>query len=284
MKFSYCIPILSFLSLFLISCERESLVRVDVPDSDPKPFVICFASPGQAVLAYIGKTISFNTNSKDTFLRTSVIKIMEEEHLLGELTALQSASLYQSKQVLPFRSGLPYRFEMNTADYGIIESQAEYLPEKTNIDTCFIKDSMPAIFDEVIVTLRYQDKKGVQNYYTYKHILYENEKILIDSIPGFNAYLPTFAINDQKIEGLLTSTNLAVPKALYRNKRRIKATAVDIVLYSLSKETYTFLSSIRQNEGSNADLFIEPVPTTTNIKNGYGIFGLFQSDTFRIIF
>lgn len=268
-------------SLF-VSCEINTPVEVDLPSLDPQPVVICFASPRQPTLAFVGQTTPLLQTPATTDVEVFSFQVMQAGQLLGTLQPTATPGLFQSTGILDFLAGLPYHIEVETAQFGRVVSREVYLPHVTPIDTVFLKDSTLNLAGYYTVAGIFADDPSAQNFYASKARVFDDAGELIDSSANY-AHIPSYVFDDVAFHGKGHLYELQVPKRVY-NAQTKQVTAAELILYAISTDLFSFLSSINQNEGTLSDVIIEPVPVVSNIRGGHGVFGLYQSDTIRIGF
>lgn len=271
------------LTVTFISCEMDTEINIQLPHFSAKPVVICFASPSQPTIGFVGQTTPIN---EPTVLAPKVtvlsFRVMQNGQIIGYLQPSVAPGLFESAEILAFEPNKPYHIEVETLDFGVVSSELVYLPYLTPIDTLFLKDSTENLAGIFNIAAIFADNTGQQNYYASKSRYFNGDGELVDSSVNY-VHLPSFVFDDIDFNGTVHLYESKVPKIIY-NTQAQSVTMAKLTLYSISHALFNFLSSINQNEGSFSDVITEPVPTTSNILQGHGVFGLYQSDTLQIHF
>jgi hypothetical protein len=57
---------------------------------------------------------------------------------------------------------------------------------------------------------------------------------------------------------------------------------IDVVLYSINESGYRFFKDLDESDYTNGDMFTTATQVRSNIKNGYGIFAAYSTDTVKL--
>ncbi len=280
MEFRTLLAIILFACLFT-GCDLETAVNIDLPGGDtPRPIVLCFASPTQPTLAYVGQSTPLIAGESKGSPTVLSFRIMQGDWPLGELQPGSEAGVFVSDAALDFQEGIPYHLEIQTIEFGTIRSRPEYLPKACTITNAFLRDSSMGEYGFFNIGVEFEDAQNSNDFYAAKSTYLRNGTALVDSSTRYT-HLPLFAFEDATFNGELHFFTIDVPKRVntYGNQR---VTEADLMLFNISPSLYRFLSSITQNEGTAQDVLLSPVPVESNLINGAGVFGLFRSDTMRI--
>jgi Domain of unknown function (DUF4249) len=202
---------------------------------------------------------------------------------LGELSNFQYSSndsLYFLDSTNLLKENMAYSIEFNSTEFGLISSENATLPQKTLLDNVFVVDTTQNLAGFYTIGLTFKDNSSEKDYYSIGVLTYANNQ-LIEELPSSSfgeAYIKGSAFSDEKFN---QQTHIAKTLVYKRIDTQIVDSAA-IVLYHLSPSIYQFMSSLQLNEGSINDALISPIPVYSNIKNGYGVFGLFRTDTLGI--
>jgi len=263
-------------------CELETAVNINLPGGDaPMPVVLCFASPTQPTLAFVGlSTPLFPGGQMEDGPTVLSFRVMQGEWLLGELRPGTEEGVFVSDGPLNFQEGVPYHIEIQTLEFETVRSRPEYLPKTCLITHAFLRDSSMGEYGHFNIGVEFEDAQNSQDFYAAKTAYFRNGTALVDSSVRYT-HMPLFAFDDAPFNGQNHFFSVNVPKRVntYGNQR---PTAADIMLFNISHGLFRFLSSITQNEGTAQDVLLSPVPVESNIIHGSGVFGLFRSDTVRI--
>jgi hypothetical protein len=276
--------LLAALSIFLpYGCQLETDVDIDLPQNAvTRPTIVCFASPGQPTLAYVGQSTPLFAGEEPRIPTVVSFRVMQGSTLLGELKPGDEAGVYVSEGLLPFIEGAPYHLEVHTVEFGVIYSRPEYLPKASEISHIFLNDSTINDYGYYNVGVQFDDPADNKDYYAAKATYFGIGMALVDS-STYYSHLPLFAFDDATFDGKKHFFSIDVPKRLNQNGND-RVTEADIILFNLSKGLFRFLSSITQNEGTAQDVLQSAAPIESNIIRGGGVFGLFRSDTVKIGF
>ena len=270
-------------TITFVSCEIDTEINIQPPHFVAQPVVICFASPGQQTIGFVGQTTPLNEQPViEPEVTVLSFRVMQNDQIVGLLQPALAPGLYQSAGILAFEANKPYYVEVETLNFGLVKSEVVYLPNLTPIDTLFLKDSTENLAGIFTVAAIFSDNSLQHNFYASKSRYFNGDDELVDSSANY-VHLPSFVFDDVDFNGTARLYESKVPKKIF-NTQAQSVKMAKLTLFSLSQALFTFLSSINQNEGSFSDVITEPVPVTSNIIQGHGVFGLYQSDTLQIHF
>jgi hypothetical protein len=213
--------------------------------------------------------------------------------------------------------GNVYSIEVSLSGYSTAISFAE-LPEKINIisfDTISIKEVVDEYYEMhyLQTSIRFQDPPGKENFYRVRVIQqqgtynWNKELPYVDTIPIIVSpfyegmfepdpiMLPNqdnelFGSSESNRYGIFTDELIAGKEYELKIKMYHQHISIEhkefahytIDFQSISKEMYIHLRSLAAQKNTEWDIFSEPVIVYSNILNGLGLFGAFESNAFTI--
>lgn len=295
--------ILAFGFVFgLIACETK--LEIEMPEPEPKlvmnslftPFVPPY--PKSINVQLWGNAPILDTTVYDQ-IKDAEILWFENGIFIDTLKYEDKSKSYASPILIFAEVGKEYSVVVSKEGYPPI-SAACIVPQKVNIDSLSII-ALAGIDDEnsaySSVTLIFHDPENEENYYDIilsdpgkPYQLWTSEQIITQE-----AYYPSdLALEQEKPKRLLFNDSTfdgeektivfyyEPPQQEDYNVRWISTHIVYIELRSVTKDYYTYFTSVIQNQNSRkGDLFYglgEPVNACTNVENGYGIFSGYHVD------
>jgi Domain of unknown function (DUF4249) len=266
-------------------CSLESAVDVDLPVKAPQPVVVCFAGPGEPAIAFVSLSTVLNDSisSEPRVVAIQEIRVMEGAVLIGLLDQTATPGLFRSAAPLPLQEGHGYHLEVETLAYGLVRSAVSTLPRAASADSIQLNSTDNNLAGYHHVDVFFRDNATPGDYFAAKALYYNNGTEVVDSTAPYY-HIPLQTLEDVAFNGLAHKYQVDVPRRIFNSTITDIETA-RVIHFTLSHDLFTFISTIQQNEGTNADVLIEPVSIIGNITSGgYGIFGLYQSDTLQLEF
>lgn len=285
MKQYSCIFILS---IALCSCKEELLLN----ESSKAPVINCFFNPDENMRVNLSET--YNAIGDDTIsyiYNANLALYNNDNNLLKQLIPEKvtedgaGSKGYYYSDTLCIQAKKKYTLIYKQADGTIVKGSDE-VPASVAIKE--IKDTA-VTFDNnknkcrLVCTLTFNDPQDEINYYA-----------VAVNIRAMNELFPyqQFTCNSPLIEAVISNNNLPCYQMIFSDKK-MKASqntiqldinnyitgysesvpiTFEIMLFSISKNYYTYALSFYKQILANKDFYSEPSSVYSNIENGYGIF------------
>jgi len=257
------------LAFFMIACNLEREVAIDLPSYDTQRIVECYLEPGQPFRLLLSNSNSyFDPLPSEDDLFTFLDQILEkdadvrikyngQEIILANNISLDLNTLkiynYVSDQLVP----LDYS---NHFDLEIVLSDGKTILSRTKIIEPIPIDSIALEFDRdsMARTLVYlKDDKSVPRY--YRRTLHF---VSLDSVPAQDFLADNSIVaNGRIVFGSGFQSNLGE----------------DIIntIYTIDKPYFDFLVSIRSSIAANGNPFAQPGVIFSNVSGSAGAIGIF---------
>lgn len=262
--------VISVLIIFLTGCEKEKIID---PDFMFKSDLVCtgFLQRNGQAMVYIQTTKNpFNdTEIQDV---ESSVQLIKEDDFVKDLVKTEN-DLFVSDTIVVNSAADDFKIEVKTDEFGITYSDWVNVPEKVIMDSAAIR-----LIDQrnLNVTLYFNDPEEI-NYYAITVKAYDLEGYCVNCDSKWIYFPPFSAFDDTMI------TDGAIRRSYQVENRDdegdLLISNLEIILYHLDENMYKYYSSLEEEEGTFADMWVEPTVVFSNIKNGYGVFGAFASDT-----
>ncbi len=252
-----------FFILLLFSCEIEKVIDYSVDFSDEGTICVIGFVSGE------GTAQVFITAIQHPYERNDSVQInIDSVFLYGDndvaVQLFKDTSDLWVKKNIDVSIGNSYWMSVwsNGAN---IYSDADEMPAKTEIDSV----SFVAKGDQAYGMFHFNTKPKVFYNYTVK----DSSKY-----SSYDDDLPTTNIAILDELDYQPSMSVDFPNSYNLNQEK----KIMLVLNSLSKVYYQYVSSLDEYGFTYADMYYEPTVVYENINNGRGFFGCFQSDTLKI--
>ncbi len=262
--------IISVLIIFFTGCEREKIID---PDFMFKSDLVCtgFLQRNGQALVYIQSTKNPFNDTENQDIESSV-QLIKDDDFVKDLVKTEN-DLFVSDTIVVNSAEDVFKIEVKTDEFGVTYSDWVNVPEKVIIDSAAIR-----LIDQrnLNVTLYFNDPEQI-NYYaiTLKACGLEGNCVNCES--NYIHFNPFSAFDDTMItDGAIRRSYQVVNTD---DEGNLLISNLEIILYHLDENMYKYYSSLQEEEGSFADMWVEPTVVFSNIKNGYGVFGAFASDT-----
>ncbi len=232
------------------------------------------------------------------FVDDATVKFYQNGEYLFDLESQDTG--YYVKNFYP-QTGKKYFITVSATGYDDVSAET-VVPDAVKIEKI---DTSSTVYEEfgtkylnLKADLTYNDPENEDNFYmltgkyhltngsdiNYEDVLDlmvpEGEAELFDKSYGALLWTDKFT-NGQEVTVHFTYYQWYLMKAAGKDNLNVTFT---FYLKSLSKDYYIYLKSLNlYNENFGDDPFMEPVIIHSNVKNGYGIFGAFNTDSIVIV-
>lgn len=268
------IYILIMAIIVLAGCEISKTIDYDVNYPPDKLVITGFVGMENRAEAYI--SISNPPLSSDLKVLPQLEVTLFEDGNIRDNKTLSDDPLYISAIDFKADAGKSYSIRAKAEGYPEAVSEVETFPERVTIDSV----SYSTLPENEILIKTYFTDPDEDNYYVVKIIMNYNDTLVSADYPLF---ILSSAFSDKKFRSGIGQVDRReylwagglVNKPIYYNK-------ADIILFTISKAGYDFCRSIDEADYTNGDIFTAPTIIESNIRNGYGIFMAYSTDTIRI--
>jgi hypothetical protein len=287
-----------FLQLLFILTGCVKIINDDLKSEGSKLVVNSVISVDSVFMVNVSRTFDvFDDESADNlpFIDNATVKVFADGSYLTDLDHDEYG--YYKAGFFPQR-GVVYSLEVFADTFASVSCNAA-IPEAVKIkrvDTLStLIDAEYDLYRDYIAKLVYDDPPGEENYYMLSGIVdvtdgegieyYDNiwmdvpesESEFYDISNGYNLLWSDKLVNGNEVSIRFSYLQWFYYGAPGGNEIQAKIT---LYLKSITKDYYTYLRSVNlYQETYNSDPFMEPVVIHNNIKNGYGIFGAYDSDS-----
>lgn len=264
------------IALILTGCEISKVVDMDFPSGSEKVVLIGLIGDSSLHSVYVAKTQKPFQYSNDS-LQDLDIRFYESNIELCKLEKYNS-KIYQCPsdfRFLPKQTGL-YHFEMFQNGKHIYSKPVSQ-PQKVKIESVEVSGSVYSPSDRH-VKIVFNDPQGA-NYYAlrFEKLIGDDFEVVGDD--DFEVFSPYSIFDDCVFNGKQAIVTKKIKVGNYSVGQYEKIT-LRATLFSISKETYNFYWSVRQNSSSINDFYNESSEVATNIVNGVGNVGIYTSSSF----
>lgn len=258
------------LQLLLISCEREKTIDFPV-NYTPNLIITGFASTNFGIKALV--TLSQDPYSTDEVTLPDIKVFVVSSH--NDTIWLQKSTegLFTSNCLID--SNTSYQIFAIASGFSAVFSPEIFVPSRIKI----LESSLIERDNNYLVKMRFHP--GDEKYYALKTIThFPNGAIKTDKdllfMPG-SVFQPVDIDN----EGNMWCEK-PYDMDYWEGDSIFKATSVDAILYHIDEPTFRFFNSLDESDFTSGDMMLDPTVIYSNIKNGYGVFGGFSSDTISL--
>jgi Domain of unknown function (DUF4249) len=270
-----------FLPFLYGACNILGDVDLPLPAGKTQIVVICFASPSQATVAFIGRTQASGALEADTSaVEVQSVQIMSSgQQVIGQLWPTATKGLYSSSEALAYHIDSTYFIRVKTVEFGTTDSEYEKPVSLVRIDSVryAINQSDFGGYHNIIVS--YTDPLMENNFYGISTQVYRDDVELQDKTVQ-RVFIPYSFEDDLQYSGQSANRAWIIQKSEEdENGVRVTVDSANIILFNVSPLLHAYTVSLQAGGVYFFGPLIEPVPTISTIKNGQGVFGFFQTDT-----
>jgi len=202
-----------------------------------------------------------------------------EDGNIRENITLTDDPMYLSSASFKPEAGKTYSISAKAEGYPEAVSEVESFPTRVTVDSvnCYFSPG-----NDILIHLFFTDPAD-ENYYAVKIIKSYNDTLVCDTDNIYPLFVLSSAFSDKLFKSGVgqynTTQNLVAGR--YENQT-IYYNKADIILFTISKAGYNFCRSLDEADYTRGDMFTAPTIIESNIKNGYGIFMAYTTDTILI--
>lgn len=262
--------IILLLPTLMFSCEREKTIDFPV-DYTPHIIITGFVSNNFGIKAFV--SLSHDPYSTEEVIMPDTKVFVVSSHNDTILLQKSTDGLFTSTQLID--TTFSYKIYAITNGFPIAYSPEIFVPSKITI----LESRLIERDNNYLVKMRFHPDD--EKYYALKTITrFANGTINTDKDLLF---MPSsvFQPVDLDNEGNVWCER-PYEVSYWVNDSIIHATSVDAILYHIDEPTYRFFNSLDESDFTSEDMMMDPTIIYSNIKNGYGVFGGFSTDTIHI--
>lgn len=256
--------LLLFTVVFLSSCDLSKEIDYKTFYDGDKIIVHGFISPQNGAKVFIKKSVAPNNVQADNKVENAIVTLFENE------TAIRLKKIddycYVSEPDFLMKPNKQYSIQVEAENFEKVYST------KQNSFACVPIDTMKLLVEEgtyyknlVVWFNNYNQLDKAFYLKVYRYPDDENDNVSAGS-ELFNPY--------GLVDNVVTGKNSIEYKLGYE-----KFDSLRVELYTLSPDLKIFLKSFQDYDASKEDPFFEQTyPIYSNIKNGYGIFSVYNYD------
>jgi hypothetical protein len=300
---------LIFLMFALVGCE--TVVDIDLPDTESKLTLNCLFSPDSTIKVYVTTSKSYVDPGSITVLGNAVVELTGTDGTSETLTQTNYLDFFSFQESYQFqvkaKAEVEYSIVVSAAGYPAASARAT-LPEKIAIQELDTSSTVANGYRENQFSVWFSDPSNSINYY---EIAVFNLRFLGEQIDGqfyfFPCESPAYAypssqdvfgggsvglfFDDELFNGREYSVKANYSAGLatclfdeFEKDTNDYSEYVIVELRHLSEDYFKFVKSYNLNAGSGGDPFAQPGNVYENVDNGHGIFAGFnlERDTFLI--
>jgi hypothetical protein len=297
--------------LFFCSCYRTT--EIDIPLSEKRLIANCYFSPDESWEVFLSESMPvLDTNQNIKIVTNANVIISEEGGISDTLKFFNNRYLSASKPIV----GKYYNLTITTPNFPTLTAR-DYIPQlPTNIEGRLDKSVVSIDYDALLIPIEFysvffslKDIETEKNYYKTniysfdkKYLkkdsirydsLFENANIRTNDPVAVNLHKeqPSILMEDKLFNGNTKSIVGLVSRNIFLNiqidlNKPLESQQRDLELYlevqTLSENTFLYEKSYISQQFNKVDPFSEPNNVHSNIKNGFGIFGGYQSKRIHI--
>lgn len=268
------IYILIIAIIVLAGCEISKTIDYDITYPPDKLVITGFIGMENRAEAYI--SISNPPLSSDLKVLPQVEVTLFEDGNIRDNKTLSDDPLYITAIDFKPDAGKSYSISAKAEGYPVAVSEVETFPERVTIDSV----NYSTLSENEILIKTYFTDPDKDNYYAIKIIMNLNDTLFSTDYPLF---VLSGAFSDKQFRSGIGQVDRREYLGAGRSENKpIYYNKADIILFTISKAGYNFCRSIDEADYTYGDIFTAPTIIESNIRNGYGIFMAYSTDTIRI--
>jgi len=293
---------------FIFSCEREVEISIDPPE--PSAVLNASLSADSIIMATISRTVSnmyydIPEHGPSYFLDEAQIEVFINDKKQGVMEKGENPGQYRLPGYSP-SAGDNVRMEVQTGDFKPLSAEVliPSQPEILSVDTQMYHthpDSYYGRINSINVGLRFKETREGTNYYmlavsgygvsknktpeetnTFVFITHDDDMLFEELQPsyfsGYNQYAPVFIFSNRSVDSGEYTLKFTINNVFtsYYDDSLSFTSICRVYLYSISESYYLYCRSKllqwKQKEDPFGSIGLrEPIPTYTNVRNGYGL-------------
>ena len=297
--------------LFFCSCYRTT--EIDIPSSEKRLTANCYFSPDALWEVFLSESASvLDTSRNSKIVSNAQVIISDDGGKSDTLKFFNDRYLSASKPIV----GRYYNLTIIAPNFPILTAR-DYIPQQaTNfggrLDTSIISIDYDALLTPVEfynLFFEFNDIETEKNYYRVNLYSFDKKYLKKDSIRYDSLFeeidirtndptavkthkeQPFILIEDKLFNGKNKSIIGLMSRYVFLNaqidlNQPIENQRRDLEFYleiqTLSESTFSYEKSYISQQFNRVDPFSEPQNVYSNVKNGFGIFGGYQSKRIRV--
>ncbi|MGY6561039.1 MAG: DUF4249 domain-containing protein [Luteibaculaceae bacterium] len=284
------------LALVWVSCEKE--IPFDGEVRTPKITLNASFEPNNTWEVYLHNSLSVIDRGDLKEITNAQVFIFPEGQESFLLTYEPSCGCYQSPNAPVVQQ--TYRIEAAAPGFETV-SAVSAIPQEVPILNVEVQERETGFSNILTFRVSFQDPSIQANFYMVELVSFFESTFFNFETQQFETFLFESNTNilsndpssDQRSESDFLSPYLTFNDNLFNNQSKTfvfeaesfdgsSTTEYQLILSHLSEELYLYKRSILRFSNSAGNPFAEPARVFTNVNNGFGIFGGFNSAAFEV--
>ena len=303
----YIISLALLFSLFLVSCDMETVIDLDIPPHESVLVLNGLLDTDTNARVVISHSVGAFSSERPSFLQNANIVLYENGDSVSSLLAdmndliyvhyeddysIDSLAMYYYKSDYTPDKNTTYRVEVDHYDYPSISAET-FIPD--DITVYNIDVDTTSLEDKIGLTFSFEDNAAQQNYYRLKVFssctkewedqygddqewLYRGDAYMMSNDPSFPSDIPWegYTFSGHRVvfsDALFNGQQKTITLDVQSEFKYGECDTVIIEFSTFSDDTYSYYNSLRDHSGKGElGLFGgEVIPVYTNVENGLGI-------------
>lgn len=272
--------ITTILLTITISCEKP-VTNVDLPDSEPKPVVFSYLSPGSDTIfaeVFYSRPINKPLPPVKNTIKDAEVTIAEEG---GQTVTLQYDPAFDMFYTTVDSSFLKengrYTISVKAPNGDQADANCELPVQNTSLRITQVDSVYDLQMVRYLFTIEFDDIIGKPDFYrliakAVVQQVWDQDTSTYEYSLGFNYGEPFIAVNNRDGETFVANTQIEIWR--HEGWSYEKLIGVRFYLLSTDEPYYLFHTSLQNYIPDNP--FAEPTVVYSNINNGLGVFGGFN--------
>lgn len=261
---------------FVVACDITKTADYDIPLSQNKIAITGFIGLDNRAEVFISTSHQPLSLDEDSIYETDV-SLFEDGVLIEHLTR-NNESIYISEGFSP-KLGKNYSISAVIDGFPDAISELETIPSPVKLDSV---RSLLNSEREVLISMYFKDPP-VKNYYAVKFLRSYNDTLVAEADILYKIFNPSVVFDDKLFNSQVYTYERKLSLAAGRfNNKALYYNHIDVILYSINESGYRFFKDLDESDYTNGDMFTTATQVRSNIKNGYGIFAAYSTDTVKL--
>ncbi len=278
--------VLTFFATFFTSCEKY--LEFEGEYKTPKIVVNSKITPDSTFLVHLSRSLSVIDNGELSSIENGTVSILDANDNLIETLVYDSQGFYKGANS-PVASQT-YKVKVSAPNYKGVEAKTK-IPNSVSIISVDTSSYVNTDGDTLLkLRISFNDPANETNYYQIKMgfgslisgqfyfnpAQFSSNDISLDLDQNQMVEFATFT--DELFDGVTKTLEVSC------NDYSAYYDFLQISITSVSNDVYLYDKALNLYSTTNGDIFSEPVQVYSNVTNGFGIFGGFQTTRFKINF
>ncbi len=299
-----------------IKCKNNTqILEIELPEHTPKLVPYAFLTSDSTVEVVVKHSLGALEEGFQKIDSATITLYKNDEVLADNFQFITSShyneyGFYTTAPLSLAEAGVHYKLEVAADGFETVTAECTTVKKVPIKEVTYEVGAGIGEEGEMVdkVNLTFKDPQGEENYYIFTCEL-GDYSYYVDPLTGDTTYYSTYSNNLQSIDpraetyylsfvfgqtDLRSSITIINDKDFDGQEIKINFTnysgltkedtgkIVHARLYTIPKDMYYFVQSAGQYEKAQEAIFPEPVAIYSNVKNGYGIFSIYQVDTKEI--